>query len=70
MTEQRSLWRDRDFTILLGGQLASYVGDQAQGLAMPLLVLAVNRLGDRGRSGARTPNGVVPGFRAARRRAR
>ncbi|GAA1661663.1 MFS transporter [Fodinicola feengrottensis] len=51
MTEQRSLWRDRDFTILLGGQLASYVGDQAQGLAMPLLVLAV--------TGSVTEAGVV-----------
>lgn len=37
----KALWRNRDFTILLSGQVVSFVGDSAQGLAMPLLVLAL-----------------------------
>ncbi len=36
-----SVWAVRDFRVLLGGQLVSYVGDQAQNAALPLLVLAL-----------------------------
>jgi MFS family permease len=36
-----SVWAVRDFRVLLGGQLVSFVGDQAQNGALPLLVLAL-----------------------------
>src|SRR5436309_7482948 len=51
MAVRKSLWRDRDFAILLSGQVVSFVGDQAQGLAMPLLVFAL--------TGSTTQAGVV-----------
>jgi MFS family permease len=37
----RSLWRNRDYLILLGGQAVSAFGSQASQLALPLLILAV-----------------------------
>jgi MFS family permease len=38
-----SLWRNRDFGLLLSGRVISYVGSQVQIFAMPLLVLAISR---------------------------
>jgi MFS family permease len=37
----RSLWRNRDYLILLSGQAVSAFGSQASQLALPLLILAV-----------------------------
>lgn len=37
----RSLWRNRDYLLLWGGQAVSAVGSQASQLALPLLILAV-----------------------------
>ena len=36
-----SLWRNTDYLLLQGGQLVSYVGNQQQFIALPLLVLAI-----------------------------
>jgi MFS family permease len=36
-----SLWRNRDYLLLQGGQLVSFIGDQQQFVALPLLVLAL-----------------------------
>lgn len=36
-----SLWRNRNYLLLQGGQLISYVGNQQQFIAIPLLVLAL-----------------------------
>jgi MFS family permease len=36
-----SLWRNRDYLLLQGGQLVSYIGNQQQFIALPLLVLAL-----------------------------
>ncbi|MDX3535545.1 MFS transporter [Streptomyces sp. MB09-01] len=52
-----SLWRNRDFRLLLGGQVISFVGDQAQFFALPLIVLAV--------SGSATQAGLVTGLGTA-----
>jgi MFS family permease len=38
---QRSLWRNRDYMLLLSGEIVSSIGSQASGLALPLLVLAL-----------------------------
>jgi MFS family permease len=35
------LWRNRDFLLLLSGQGVSYLGNQVQSLALPLVVLAI-----------------------------
>lgn len=51
------LWRNRDFQLLVNGQVVSFVGDQVQDLALPLLVLAV--------SGSATTAGVVLGLHTA-----
>lgn len=48
------LFRNRDFSLLLGGQVVSAAGDQAQSLALPLVVLAV--------TGSATRAGVVLGL--------
>lgn len=37
----RSLWRNRDYLLLWGGQTVSTAGSQASQLALPLLILAV-----------------------------
>ncbi|MGI8550736.1 MAG: MFS transporter [Dehalococcoidia bacterium] len=37
----RSLWRNRDYLVLWGGQAVSVLGSQASTLALPLLILAV-----------------------------
>lgn len=37
-----SLWHNGDFVLLLSGQVVSYVGDQAQLFALPLLVLMLS----------------------------
>jgi MFS family permease len=38
---REGVWRNRDFRLLLGGQLVSQLGNQLQGLALPLVVLAI-----------------------------
>ncbi|MGW4905313.1 MFS transporter [Streptomyces sp. NPDC004270] len=50
---ERSLWYNRDFLLLTSGQVVSFVGDQAQILALPLVVLAV--------TGSATQAGLVTG---------
>ncbi|GER90561.1 MFS transporter [Dictyobacter vulcani] len=35
-----SLWRNRNYLLLQGGQLVSFIGDQQQFIALPLLILA------------------------------
>jgi len=37
---RRSLLRNRNFMLLWGGQLVSWVGTEVTGIALPLLVLA------------------------------
>ncbi|HTK06747.1 MAG TPA: MFS transporter [Ktedonobacteraceae bacterium] len=39
-TSTPSLWRNRNYLLLQGGQIVSYVGNQQQFIALPLLVLA------------------------------
>jgi MFS family permease len=51
------LFGNRDFTLLLGGQLVSAAGDQAQGLALPLVVLALT--GSAARAGVVLGLGTV-----------
>jgi MFS family permease len=51
------LWRNRDFQLLVNGQVVSFVGDQVQDLALPLLVLAV--------SGSTTTAGILLGLHTA-----
>lgn len=41
VTSAQPLWRNRDYLLLLGGQLVSFVGDQQQFIALPLLILAL-----------------------------
>ncbi|MEV1332812.1 MFS transporter [Micromonospora costi] len=53
----RSLWRQHDFRLLLGGRLISQLGDQLQFLALPLLVVAL--------TGSSTQAGVVLGLQTA-----
>ncbi|MBA2391802.1 MAG: MFS transporter, partial [Ktedonobacteraceae bacterium] len=36
-----SLWRNRNYLLLQGGQIVSFIGNQQQFLALPLLVLAL-----------------------------
>jgi len=36
---QGLLWRNRDYLLLQGGQIVSYIGNQQQFMALPLLVL-------------------------------
>lgn len=36
-----SLWRNRNYLLLQGGQIVSYIGNQQQFIALPLLVLAL-----------------------------
>src|SRR5512146_485621 len=38
-----SLWRNRDFLLLWGGQMVSDVGSSVSGFAYPLLMLAITR---------------------------
>src|SRR5690242_7738643 len=35
------LWRNRNYLLLQGGQLVSYLGNQQQFIALPLLILAL-----------------------------
>ena len=44
------LWRDRNFALLAGGGVISFVGTQAQDIAIPLLLLSVT--GSPSRTGA------------------
>ncbi|MEU5313560.1 MFS transporter [Streptomyces sp. NPDC021562] len=48
------LFRNRDFSLLLGGQLVSAIGDQAHFMALPLIVLAL--------TGSPTQAGLVLGL--------
>ncbi len=52
--DRSGLRRNRDFWLLLSGQVVSFVGDQAQFLALPLVVLAV--------SGSAAQAGIVGGL--------
>jgi MFS family permease len=52
--EQRGIWRNPDFLLLISGQVVSFVGDQVQILALPLIVLAL--------TGSATQAGVVLGL--------
>src|SRR5947209_18529559 len=36
-----SLWRNRNYLLLQGGQIVSFIGDQQQFIALPLLILAL-----------------------------
>src|ERR1700692_1165757 len=38
-----SLWHNHNYLLLQGGQLVSFIGDQQQFIALPLLVLALTR---------------------------
>ncbi len=38
-TNAPPLWRNHNYVLLQGGQLVSYVGNQQQSIALPLLVL-------------------------------
>jgi MFS family permease len=49
----RSLWRQHDFPLLLGGRLVSQLGDSLQFLALPLLVIAL--------TGSSTQAGILLG---------
>jgi MFS family permease len=40
-TNAPPLWRNRNYLLLQGGQLVSYIGNQQQFIALPLLVLAL-----------------------------
>ncbi len=35
------LWRNHNYLLLQGGQVVSYIGNQQQFIALPLLVLAL-----------------------------
>ncbi|MER7008440.1 MFS transporter [Dactylosporangium sp. NPDC000555] len=50
----RSVWRQHDFRLLLGGRLVSQLGDSLQFLALPLLVIAL--------TGSSTQAGVLLGL--------
>lgn len=52
-----NLWRNADYLLLQGGQVVSFVGSQVQGIALPLLVLAVTH--------SATQAGIVLGFSTA-----
>src|SRR3989454_2165628 len=41
-TTSPPLWRNHNYLLLQGGQLVSYIGNQQQGIALPLLVLALS----------------------------
>lgn len=53
----RSLWRNRDFSLLLSGQVVSFVGRQVQDFALPLVVLAI--------AGTTAQTGLVLGLNTA-----
>ncbi|MEV8516835.1 MFS transporter [Dactylosporangium sp. NPDC051484] len=53
-TPPRSLWRQHDFRLLLGGRLVSQLGDSLQFLALPLLVITL--------TGSSTQAGVLLGL--------
>ena len=36
-----SLWKQRNFMLLLGGQLTSWLGTEVSGIALPLIVLSL-----------------------------
>src|SRR5258708_3053415 len=40
-TTSPSLWRNHNYSLLQGGQIVSYVGNQQQFIALPLLILAL-----------------------------
>lgn len=40
-TDALPLWRNRNYLLLQGGQIVSYIGNQQQFIALPLLVLAL-----------------------------
>src|SRR2546423_13923294 len=40
-THAQPLWRNRNYLLLQGGQIVSYIGNQQQFIALPLLVLAL-----------------------------
>src|SRR5438270_8628707 len=40
-TDAPRLWRNRNYLLLQGGQIVSYIGNQQQSIALPLLVLAL-----------------------------
>ena len=40
-TDSPPLWRNRNYLLLQGGQIVSYIGNQQQFIALPLLVLAL-----------------------------
>src|SRR5258708_12759467 len=40
-TTSPSLWRNHNYLLLQGGQIVSYVGNQQQFIALPLLILAL-----------------------------
>ncbi|WP_405058407.1 MFS transporter [Kribbella sp. NBC_01505] len=57
MSASTTLRRNRDFKLLLSGQVVSFVGDQAQDIALPLLVL--------GLTGSSVQAGLVLGLNTA-----
>ncbi|MET8756369.1 MFS transporter [Lentzea sp. NPDC004782] len=56
-TDERGIWRNRNFLLLLSGQVVSFVGNQVQDLALPLVVLAL--------TGSPTQAGLMLGLHTA-----
>lgn len=57
LTATSTVWRNRDFRLLTGGQLVSQLGNQLESLALPLVVLSI--------TGSTTQAGTILGISTA-----